>query len=108
MTIRRDSVTFNNACISSLEGAVYVQILVHPIKKRIVIRKCEENDKDAIRWCIVKADKKKSRKVTSRVFSAKIYELMNWRSDYRYKILSHKISFEGEELCVFELADAET
>lgn len=33
---------------------------------------------------------------------------MNWSSDYRYKILSHKTSFEGEELCVFELADAET
>ena len=52
VVIRRDSVTFNTACIAGLEDAVYIQILVNQDNKRMVVRKCEENDKDALRWCI--------------------------------------------------------
>ena len=50
VVIRRDSVTFNTACIAGLEDAVYIQILVNQDNKRMVVRKCEENDKDALRW----------------------------------------------------------
>ena len=49
VVIRRDSVTFNTACIAGLEDAVYIQILVNQDNKRMVVRKCEENDKDALR-----------------------------------------------------------
>ena len=59
VVIRRDSVTFNTACIAGLEDAVYIQILVNPEDKRMVVRKCEENDKDALRWCFAKHDKRK-------------------------------------------------
>lgn len=107
ITIRRDSITFNSACVNNLDDAVYVQLLINPEEKRLVVRKCQENDKDAIRWCIVKEDKKKSRRITSRIFSAKVYEMMKWNSEYRYKLLAHKISFEGEEIFVFELKETE-
>ena len=56
VVIRRDSVTFNTACIAGLEDAVYIQILVNQDNKRMVVRKCEENDKDALRWCVAKPD----------------------------------------------------
>ena len=67
VVIRRDSVTFNTACIAGLEDAVYIQILVNQDSKRMVVRKCEENDKDALRWCVAKPDKRKSRKKTQKV-----------------------------------------
>ena len=40
VVIRRDSVTFNTACIAGLEDAVYIQILVNQDNKRMVVRKC--------------------------------------------------------------------
>lgn len=107
VVIRRESITFNTACISGLEDAVYVQILVNPENKRMVVRKCDENDKDALRWCIEKPDKRKSRKVTSKIFSAKIYDLMEWNTDCRYKILGHKISYEDEQIYIFDLIETE-
>ena len=91
VVIRRDSVTFNTACIAGLEDAVYIQILVNQDNKRMVVRKCEENDKDALRWCVAKPDKRKSRKMTNKIFSAMMYEMMGWNLDCRYKILGHKI-----------------
>ena len=38
VVIRRDSVTFNTACIAGLEDAVYIQILVNQDNKRMVVR----------------------------------------------------------------------
>lgn len=107
VVIRRDSITFNTACIAGMEDTVYIQILINPETKKMVVRKCSENDKDALRWCIAKPDKRKSRKVTSKIFSAKMYELMEWNTDCRYKILGHKIVYEDEMLYIFDLFETE-
>ena len=107
VVIRRDSATFNTACIAGLEDAVYIQILVNQDSKRMVVRKCEENDKDALRWCVAKPDKRKSRKMKNKIFSAMMYEMMGWNLDCRYKILGHKITFEDETIYVFDLMETE-
>ena len=71
--------------------------------KRIVVRGCDENDKDALRWCIAKPDKRKSRKMTCKPFSELVYKEMGWDTECRYKMLGYRISFEGETLYVFDL-----
>lgn len=107
MTIRKDSITFNTACIEGLEDTVYIQILVNQDQKRLVIKKCEKDDRDSLRWCIQKNDKRKSRKITGRQFCNMIYRMMSWDNLCRYKILGHRIDYQGETLYVFELDDAE-
>ena len=107
VVIRRDSVTFNTACIAGLEDAVYIQILVNQDNKRMVVRKCEENDKDALRWCIEKPDKRKSRKMSNKLFSAMMYDMIGWNTDCRYKILGHKITHEDETMYIFDLLETE-
>ena len=90
-----------------IDEEVYIQILVNQDNKRMVVRKCEENDKDALRWCVAKPDKRKSRKMTNKIFSAMMYEMMGWNLDCRYKILGHKITFEDETIYVFDLMETE-
>ena len=107
VTIRKDSITFNTACINGFEDVVYIQILVSANQKRIAIRKCDENDKDALRWCIAKPDKRKSRKIVGRKFSNMIYHIMGWDDTCRYKITGHRIQFQGDTLYVFELQEPE-
>lgn len=103
IVIRKDSITFNTACISGLEEVVYVHVMFNSDLKRIVVRGCDENDKDALRWCIAKPDKRKSRKMSCKPFSELVYNEMGWDSDCRYKILGYRINFEGETLYVFDL-----
>ena len=107
VVIRRGSVTFNTACIDGLEDVVYIHILVNAEQKRMVIMKADENDKNALRWCIAKPDKRKSRKMTNKIFSPMLYDLMGWDQLCRYKILGHKISYEGETIYVFDLTETE-
>lgn len=105
--IRKDSITFNTACIAGLEDVVYVNIMFNSDLKRLVVKGCNENDRDALRWCIAKPDKRKSRKMSCRLFSELLYKEMDWSGDCRYKILGYRIEFEGEALYVFDLVAAE-
>lgn len=107
VVIRKESITFNTACINGLEDAVYIQIMINQEQHRMVIRKCDPDDKDALRWCIAKPDRRKSRKITSKEFSKRIYAMLNWSEKCRYKILGHRINYEGEVLYVFELDETE-
>lgn len=107
IVIRKDSVTFNTACIAGLEDVVYVNIMFNSTLKRLVVKGCNENDKDALRWCVAKPDKRKSRKMSCRLFAELLYKEMGWASDCRYKILGYRIEFEGESLYVFDFIAAE-
>lgn len=103
IVIRKDSITFNTACISGLEDVVYIHVMFNSDLKRIVVRGCDENDKDALRWCIAKQDKRKSRKMSCKPFAELVYKEMGWDSECRYKMLGYRISYEGETLYVFDL-----
>ena len=103
IVIRKDSITFNTACITGLEDVVYVHVMFNSNLKRVVVRGCDENDKDALRWCIAKPDKRKSRKMSCKPFADLVYKEMGWDSECRYKILGYRITFEGETLYVFDL-----
>lgn len=103
IVIRKDSVTFNTACINGLEDVVYIHMMFNKELKRIVVEGCDENDKDALRWCVAKPDKRKSRKMMGRPFSELIYREMVWEEGCRYKILGYRIQFEGKTLYVFDL-----
>ena len=108
LTIKGNSIIFNNACISKLEQVVYVQVLVNPNTEKLVIRPCEEGARDAIRWCVAKDDKRKSREITCGLFTAKLYEMMGWEALYRYKLQGTRINYKGEQLYVFDLTSTET
>ena len=100
IVIRKDSITFNTACITGLEDVAYVHVMFNSDLKRIVVRGCDENDKDALRWCIAKPDKRKSRKMTCKPFSELVYKEMGWDTECRYKMLGYRFRLKGK-LCMF-------
>ncbi|WP_028515253.1 hypothetical protein [Ruminococcus flavefaciens] len=108
VVIRNGSITFNTACINDMEDVVYVQLLMCEEEKKFAVKACHANDKDALRWCIEKPDKRKSRKMTCPDFTKKLFKLMNWDTRCRYKILGYKIDFEDEAYYVFDLIVKET
>ena len=107
MTIRGTSITFNNSCISKLENATYIQFLINPTEKKLIIRPCDIEARDAIRWCVVKEDKRKSRQITCKIFAERLYEMMGWDTLYRYRLQGMKIHYNGEAMYLFDLTSTE-
>lgn len=50
ITIWNDRIKFNMACIRRFPGVTHIQLMIHPIEKRLVIRPCNPDFADAIRW----------------------------------------------------------
>ena len=103
VTIRNGSITFNTACINGLEDVVWVNLMIDEEIGLLAVQECDENDKHALRWCIAKPDKRKSRKMTCPGFTDLLYALMGWDKKCRYKTLGYQIEFEGKPLYVFDL-----
>lgn len=109
VSFRYDSLYFNSAAINKMADAMSVQILINPEKKKMVIRMCDVEEKHAAKWCKIdkKTGKRVPRRMTARMFCAKLYDLMKWAPENRYKIQGVVMRCEDEVILVFELDETE-
>ena len=103
ITIRDGSITFNTACIKGLEGVIYIKLQISESLGKLTAERCDENDKNALRWCVAKDGKRKSRTMNCRPFTDLIYKTMGWDKSIRYKMLGYLITYQGKQLFVFDL-----
>ncbi len=103
ISIRDGSITFNTACIKGLEGVIYIELQISEHLGKLTAKPCNENDKNALRWCIAKEGVRKSRLMSCKPFTDLIYKTMGWDKNIRYKMLGYLITYEGKQLYVFDL-----
>ena len=103
VTIRDGNITFNTTCIKDFDGVVFVKWLYDEELRFLSVTECDENDKHALRWCVARTDKRKSRKMHCPDFTSPLYDQMGWNKKCRYKVLGYKIQFDGMIYYVFDL-----
>ena len=107
VTLNRETVSVKAACLRKLPDFEYVQFLVNPGEKKLAVKPCSEDMKDSFRWCTGDGKKRKPKKITCKIFFAKVMSLMDWDPRYRYKILGKLIRAKDDSLFVFDLSSAE-
>ena len=101
--IRNGNITFNTACINDFEGVVYVKLLYDENLRFLSVTECDKNDKHALRWCVARTDKRKSRRMRCPDFTGPLFAKLGWSTKCRYKMLGYKIDFEDKPYYVFDL-----
>jgi len=104
ITISDFKFSVNMACLRKASSTEFVQVLMNPEDRKLVIRPCQEDEKDSFQWC---TPKRKPRQVACRIFYAMIVTLLDWNTDYRYKIIGKQIKNHDELLFVFDLKATE-
>ena len=101
--IREPAVTFNNrkfyvnsACLTKFPHTDYVQALINPHTKILALRPCGENERGSFQWCSIGQGKRKPRQTTCTLFFLKMFDMMDWNPDHRYKMLGNIIRANGE------------
>lgn len=107
ITFNNYKIGFNSACVKRLPQIDHIQILVNRQTQKLAIRPCRESDLHSFQWCTVSGGKRKPRQVTGKIFFMKLFAMMGWNPDYRYKILGKLIRANGEYLFVFDLNSTE-
>ncbi len=112
--VNEPSVTFNNckfyvntACIQKFPDVETVQVLVNKETKILAIMPCPENARDTFVWCTQSKGKRRPKQITCKLFFAKVFSMMGWNPDHRYKILGKLIHANGENLIAFDLTATE-
>ncbi len=103
VTIRDGNITFNTACINDFDGVVYVKLLYDENLRFLSVTECDKNDKHALRWCVARTDKRKSRRMRCPDFTSPLFAKLGWSTKCRYKMLGYKIDFEDKPYYVFDL-----
>ena len=108
ITIWESRIKFNMACLRRFPGVTHIQLLIHPDQKRLIIRPCEPDAPDSLRWASGSKEKELSnRDLLCRIFAAKVFDLMHWDKAYYYKIMGKPAIYEKEVLFLFKLSDFE-
>ncbi len=108
LTIADERVTVNNSCIRKLPDADYVQFLVNPDEKKLVIKPCVEEEMDSFMWVNIGKDgKRKAKSIKCSIFYEKIIKLMGWEINCKYRILGKLIRYNDERIFLFDLKEAE-
>ena len=109
VTFRYDSLCFNSAAINKMPEVTHVHVLINSQKKKMIIKACDPEAKNSNKWS--KFDKKKekwvSRRLTARMFCAKLYDMLGWAPENRYKIQGTVMRCEEEIILVFDLEETE-
>ncbi len=103
-----ESISFNKACVKLLPETRYINILIDRSKKRIIILPVSKHDKDALQWCGISPEGEvKKRVCTAKKFGEKLYDMMRWIKENKYRILAYYQEIEGVKLLVFNLRECE-
>ena len=106
ITFVDSKVYVNTACIKKITETDYAQILISKEQKKLLVRPCNEDEKDSFRWCSA-TSKRTPKQVTCRPLFAILCNEMGWDPDYRYRFVGKLIRSNGELLFLFDLTSPE-
>lgn len=108
ITLWYSKIKFNMACLRKFPGVTHVQLLIHTGQRRIIIRPCDPDAPDSLRWARgLSGGALENRDLVCKIFAAKVFDLMGWDRDNRYKILGNTATYKNEMLFLFKLSDYE-
>lgn len=108
LTFKFRQMTFNTAAIRLFEGIEYIMPIIHPEKKRIAAVMCNEEESASVQWSRQRIEDAvwSNRQITSEEFIMKIYQMMGWNYECRYKILGRVANSSTGLILLFDLKNS--
>ena len=85
VTIRPDGIQFNNSSVNLFSHADYITVGIDRINKWLTVTASKKDCLESKCWCVVKGDKRESKKILARALTERIYKMMNWDRGFSYK-----------------------
>lgn len=89
VSIKYGKMTFNMASVRMFDEALFILTPVNRDKKRLMVVPCKEEESASLQWARIREsdDTKVNRTISSEEFILKLYKMMGWKLNCRYKIL---------------------
>lgn len=103
----RHLVYVNAVCLKRLPDMDYALFLVFPVEKRLCLRPCGADERNAVRLRSAGKNRCGVRHIRCEEFMRKTIMLMQWNHDCRYRLLGNIAECNDETVIMFDLASAE-
>ena len=107
ITMSTANIRFSGGCIRKLPTDIYVELLIHPDLKLLIIRPTAKGNKNAVKWCVFNNTKHQGTTVGGRAYLPMIYEMFGWDTDCRYCIRGEKHTNGNESVLMFRMDNTE-
>jgi len=107
VTVQYSHLTFNAAAVRLFPDTQHIQVLMDRKGRRMIVVPCSEHAPGRLKWAIFKKGKNHSRGCLAKITCAKIYAMMDWIPDNRYKIMAVYQEIQDIRLIVFNLVECE-
>ena len=102
-----EKINFYSYCLQCMNSCKYVELLLDPLRKLLLVRASHKGERTAIDWCTFDGKKNHPRYIIGRAYLPVIYEIMNWPVDREHVIQGECRGNGKESILVFDLKDAE-
>ena len=99
--LQREYIKFSASCIKRMGIGNYVELLVHPIKKKVAIRPTTKENKYAIHWAVGEKENMEPRQVACKAYIDRIFELFEWKLSDKYKLYGSVYRNADAAACIF-------
>ena len=104
VSIQLKNLRFSASCVRRMACGDRVELLVHPIKKKLAIRPAAKDSRYGIVW--TKGSRGVPRDIACKAYIDTLFDIFGWRKDYKYKLYGC-VYRDGPELAsIFSDMDA--
>lgn len=106
MTFTSNKITFSTEAIHRLDSS-YIEILVNPKLMILAVRADKKEGKNAIQWRKTKENTFVPRIISGTAFVPTLFNLFNWKTEYRYRITGTLKQNATESVLLFDINEPE-
>ena len=107
VTFSPDGLTFGIQCIRKMNSTLYIDMLIHPSRKLLVVRQGKKDNKYSYQWARTLNGIVNTKPISGTSFMPMLYELLNWDSNNKYRAIGYRKHKNDEVFLLFDLSNTE-
>lgn len=107
LTFTTDRLWFGLECLRALDRTLTVEILINPAEELLAVRPCTKDNRNAVRWAKIEGDRYVPRQIPGVAFLKTLYEIFDWDTDCRYRVLGIRRRKDDEAVLLFDMREIE-
>lgn len=107
ITLSIHELKFSIECIRKMNNITYVELLLYPDECLLAVRPTEKNNRNAIKWTVLKENIFHPRIISGAAFLKTIYKMFDWKADCRYRVRGIRKKNADESIYIFNMRETE-
>lgn len=106
IALQREDIKFSTSCVRGMACDNYIELLIHPLQKKIAIRPATQENRCAIQWTSGVKDNREPRSISGKAYIDTLFQIFSWKPDYKYKLYGCIYRDGKDAACIFASTDA--